>query len=222
MKNRFIILAVSVLIYLIVKHFVPFGRLALYPIILLVTFLHEFGHSFFAVITGGSVNGLQVNPDGSGHALISGGWTALVLMGGYVGSAVFGNLLLYIGLRKQRLAKIAVYTLSAGLFFSAFWWYQRLFTSAVLIVFGVAFIGLSKAKHDFISAVLILIGSASVIYIIEDFNVGPSSDLAHFTRLMPVLPQFVWMFLWLALVLWLTYTTIRRAVVKSRGDLTQS
>lgn len=222
MKNKFIILAVSVLVYLIVKHFVPFGRLALYPIILLVTFLHEFGHSFFALITGGSVNGLQVNPDGSGHALISGGWTGLVLMGGYVGSAVFGNLLLYIGLRKQRLSKIAIYTLSAGLLFSAFWWYQRLFTSVVLILFAAAFIWLSKARQDFISAVLILIGSASVVYIIEDFNVGPSSDLAHFTQLMPVLPQIVWMFLWLALVLWLTYATVRRAVAKSRRGLTRN
>jgi len=216
MKNKFIILAVSVLLYMLIKHFVPFGRLALYPVILLVTFLHEFGHSIFAVATGGSVSGLQVNPDGSGYAMISGGWTALVLMGGYIGSALFGNVLLYIGLRKDKLAKYAIYVLSAALMFSAFWWFESFFTRILLLLFAGAFVWLSKASQQIISAILILIGSASVIYIIEDFNVGPSSDLARFTQIIPILPQFVWAIVWLLMVLFLTYLTIKRAIVKSR------
>ena len=42
------------------------GKTILYPIHLLVTFLHELGHALGALITGGSVLALQVNEDGSG------------------------------------------------------------------------------------------------------------------------------------------------------------
>lgn len=215
MKNKILILIGAIILYIGFKHFVPFGRTILYPINLLVTFLHEFGHSFFAVITGGSVHGLQVNSDGSGYATIAGGWDWLVLMGGYIGSAVFGNMLLYVGLRKEKLAKIAVYTLSASLLFSAFWWYESVFTTILLILFAAGFILLGRLSHKFISTTLIIIGSASIIYIIEDFNIGPSSDLARFTEQFPLLPQIVWTVIWLIIVLVLTYFTVRRAILRS-------
>ena len=46
-----------------------------------------------------------------------------------------------------------------------------------------------------------LLGLASIIYIIQDFNVGPSSDLAQMERELKYIPAKVWMYIWLAIVL---------------------
>lgn len=46
-----------------------------------------------------------------------------------------------------------------------------------------------------------LLGLASVIYIIQDFNVGPSSDLAAMERELKYIPAKIWMYIWLGIVL---------------------
>ncbi len=57
------------------------GTLLLYPVTMLVTFLHEFGHAMGAILTGGRVEGLQVNSDGSGYTTTLGGSPGIVLIG---------------------------------------------------------------------------------------------------------------------------------------------
>jgi len=49
--------------------------------------------------------------------------------------------------------------------------------------------------------ILMLLGLASIIYIIQDFNVGPSSDLAAMERELKFIPAKVWMYIWLAIVI---------------------
>ncbi len=78
-----------------------FGHLMLYPVTLLVTFLHEFGHALGALLTGGEVEGMQINPmavDIPYRAAVS---PAVILMGGYLGSAILGNLLFRIGVKYK-------------------------------------------------------------------------------------------------------------------------
>jgi Zn-dependent oligopeptidase len=53
----------------LLKNYVPFGNVALYPVKLIVTFFHEFGHALSAILTGGSVDSVTVNSDGSGLAM---------------------------------------------------------------------------------------------------------------------------------------------------------
>ena len=80
-------------LYLALKYLLPFGDTILYPINLLVTILHELGHGLGAILTGGYVDAVQINPDGSGWTRTGGGWVSVILMGGYLGSAIFGNLI---------------------------------------------------------------------------------------------------------------------------------
>ncbi|MBN2341323.1 MAG: M50 family metallopeptidase [Deltaproteobacteria bacterium] len=216
MKSKTAILILSIAAYLAVKHFVPYGPLLLYPLILLVTFLHELGHAVFALMSGGSVHGLQINPDGSGHAQIGGGWIGLVSMGGYVGSALFGNLLLFIGLAKEKWARVAPVVLSAAFVYAAVWWYQRLFTSIVLFLFAGGWLWMSRRFLEKMAAALVFVGSTSVLYIIEDISSGPMSDLAVFTAQLPFLPLWVWAALWLLLVLMITTATVKRAFQAAR------
>lgn len=51
MKNKISILTILVIVYILLKHFIPYWNFLVYPINILVTFLHEFWHAFFTLIT---------------------------------------------------------------------------------------------------------------------------------------------------------------------------
>ena len=67
----------------------------LWPVKLFVTFVHEAGHAIATLITGGTVGGFTVLPDGSGYAAVDGGYRALTLPAGYLGTALFGSALFF-------------------------------------------------------------------------------------------------------------------------------
>jgi len=205
MRKKLFIIILTAILYWIIKNYVPYGGYIVYPITLLVTFFHETGHALFALLTGGMVEGIQINSDGSGFARIGGGWSFLVLPGGYIGSALWGNLLLYMALYKEKYSRFLLYFIIAILVFSAIVWFNSIGTSALLIAFAAFLVWMSRQKTGVISSVLLILGTTSLIYIIMDFNGGPSSDLARFTALIPILPAFLWAIVWLVAVLALTY-----------------
>jgi hypothetical protein len=98
-KRNDILLLVGLFSLYVILQYMPYGKTLLYPINLIVTFLHEFGHAFFAVITGGAVRSIEINTNGSGLAMTAGGISGIILMGGYIGSAIFGNILLYASIK---------------------------------------------------------------------------------------------------------------------------
>ncbi|MFV9503954.1 MAG: M50 family metallopeptidase [Oscillochloridaceae bacterium umkhey_bin13] len=73
---------------------VPLIGMLFYPFRLLNTFIHELGHGFAALLTGGSFERFIVRPDMSGLALIRGGNLLVVASAGYVGAALFGGFLI--------------------------------------------------------------------------------------------------------------------------------
>ena len=194
-----------------------YGKMILYPIRMLVTFLHEFGHAFGALITGGRVANLEIRPDGSGVCWTAGGSRAIILMGGYIGSAIFGNLLFYIGSRANNtVAKTTTYILAAIMVFVGLVWFTSLFTTGMLLLFALALF-LIASKTNFDSDILLFFGLASILYIIQDFNVGPTSDLAQYAKIFVVVPAFVWMYLWLGVALLLFFYNIRLIFRDSGG-----
>ncbi len=184
------------------------GKTILYPITLLVTYLHEFGHALGAILTGGSVEALQINEDGSGYTKTIGGSRGIILMGGYIGSAIFGNILFFIGARKPRIAHITLYILSSLMLISAVFWFNSFFTTGMLIVFAVVLYFISS-KTNLEAEVLMFLGLASIIYIVQDFNVGPSSDLKAYADLFIFIPAVAWMYIWLGIVLVLCFANFR-------------
>ena len=216
MKNL-LILSVVVAVYLLVG-MTPFGRYINFPINMVVTFLHEFGHAFFCKITGGSVTFLHMDPTMDslhGYATIGGltgcvgGNETIVLMGGYVGSAVFGNLLLRVSLTKY--AYIAVYILSFCMAFSGLWWFSNVLTTVCLLIYAVVFFGLAGTK--IIPYVLQFVGVVSLIFIVQDFNVGPTGDLDLYNQYVSKFPpEVVLMYLWLGVVLLITYLNVKNII----------
>ena len=138
------ILITLVIIYFLLKNFIPFWDKIIYPITLLVTFLHEFGHSFFALITWGSVRSVEINSNWSWYAITAWGIRNLVLMWGYIWSAIFGNILLYIWFKNKSFSEKIIYFLSWLMIFVAIFWFNSIFSS--LILFALAGLLFTLAK----------------------------------------------------------------------------
>ncbi len=207
---------VALVIYLLIAFFTgTWGRLILYPITLLVTSLHEMGHALFALASGGSVNSLQINQDGSGHCVTAGGSAAMTLMGGYIGSAIFGNILFYIGVKKSWLTSVVLWVMAILMALAAIFWFSNVFTTILLIVFGTLLFYLNKSgmKHE----IVMFLGLASIWHIIQDFNVGPSSDLQAYSQTIGIFGPNVWMYFWLFIVVALTLLNLYWIFIKGSG-----
>ena len=140
MKNKITTLIILVIIYLLLKHYIPYGDKIIYPINLLVTFLHEFGHSFFALISWWSVKSVQINSDWSWYAITSWWIFNLVLIWGYIWSAIFWNILLYIWIKKQKYAEKVIYFLALLMIFTWIFWFNSFLSSIILFIIAWWFI----------------------------------------------------------------------------------
>src|SRR6185369_11354032 len=97
--------ALSILLW-----FIPFAEVLTYPFRIFVTFIHEGGHALAALLTGNSVQSLSIATNASGETYTSQGGTIsqmLVASAGYLGSMVYGALLLVL-IRKAIAARIVL------------------------------------------------------------------------------------------------------------------
>jgi hypothetical protein len=212
MKNVSYLL-ISIVTYLIMCY-VPGLNLIAFPVEVLCTYLHEFGHAFFAIISGGHVYSLCVNMNGGGVTTTSGGSLGLITMGGYVGSAVFGNIMLR--LTTPNSSKIGLYSLGTIILISAFLWFDNTLTTTVLIIFSVLLFFFAGSKSS--PFVMSFLGVACVVYIIQDFNVGPTSDLDAYEKEVGLFPAFVWMYIWLVIVIGITGLNLIHLFKTNRHD----
>ncbi|HEX3044230.1 MAG TPA: M50 family metallopeptidase, partial [Bacillota bacterium] len=65
-----------------------------YPIKIFVVLLHEISHGIAAMLTGGAIAKILISPDQGGLCYTAGGWRFLVLSAGYLGSMLWGGLIL--------------------------------------------------------------------------------------------------------------------------------
>ncbi len=199
-KNKILVLILCAAVYFALRNWGgAFGHLILYPINILVTFLHESGHAIGSLITGGGVHGIEINSDGSGFCRTSGGNRGIILMGGYIGSAILGNILLYIGITRPYLSEWVLKGLSVSMFFVSIFWFNSLGSSLILGIFGIALFFIAN-RTSFSDLVLLFFGTASVLYVIQDFNIGPSSDLSKYSDIIGLFSTQMWSYIWLVIV----------------------
>lgn len=200
---------VMVMAYVILRFFGgSFGNLVLYPVTLLVTFLHEFGHALGAILTGGKVVSMQINTDGSGYTVTRGGSQAVVLMGGYLGSAILGNVLFRIGAKHRSLTQATLVTLAGLMALAGIVWFETFSSSGLLFGFALLLFFVARGT-DWDQDVLMFLGLAAVLYIIQDFREGPKSDLLMYEKTVGVFSSQVWMYLWLGVAASLFYWNLR-------------
>ena len=71
------------------------------PLRILVVLFHEAAHALAAILTGGRVDGLTIDVNEGGHALVAGGNFFVIASSGYLGSLAIGLTLLAISLRSN-------------------------------------------------------------------------------------------------------------------------
>ncbi|KID88711.1 hypothetical protein MGU_04054 [Metarhizium guizhouense ARSEF 977] len=147
---------------------VPYLKMILWPFKMLVIAFHEFGHAITAVLTGGKVESISLDPNEGGVTRMRGGISAITLPAGYLGSSLIGALLTLCGFNIVA-SKVASIVL-AVCFLLTLWWGKRDWLTILTIVLA---IGLLVACWFIVHAqalrfVVLFIGVMSSLYSVWD------------------------------------------------------
>jgi len=202
----------------VILNFLPYNHIILYPLRLFVTFIHESGHAFASVITGGSVDSLTVSPNGEGLTITRGpGWAAwLTLSGGYLGTTIFGAALLHFGSfrRWKSAGRVTLYAASAYLLFITLVWVRNPILNPFTFFTGLILAGIlwtlgrfSSAKvADFLASFLAVqccinaLTDLRILFTLTTTAPGRDND-AVFMQQHYGLPATFWAVLWAAIAL---------------------
>ena len=183
---------------------VPVLSLALYPLRLFVTFIHEGSHALVATLTGGQASLIAVQPDASGVTYSAGGWPILIVMAGYVGASAYGAAMLALA-RRPGTARL-ILGVSGGIValldallvrnWFGFGW-------GILIAAGLL-IASRRLSAKAAELTAMFLGVQCVVNSLYDLRTlvglstlpnGPVSDAVLMSQIAP-LPPLVWAMLW--------------------------
>jgi len=173
----------------------------LFPVKVFVVLLHEMGHATAAWLTGGEVLAIELSPQLGGACYSRGGIRLLVLPAGYLGSMVFGGLLLLAAARTRKDGHLSTALGLAVLIISGV-----LVRSGFGLIFGLAFGSALVAAGRFLGdevndLVLRFLGLCSCLYALVDIKEDlivrtvPGSD-AHAMSEELFLPPVFWGVTW--------------------------
>lgn len=89
--------------------FIPHAGMITYPFLIFSTFIHETSHATAALLTLGHVDSITVSPDGSGLTYTSGGVRMIVASAGYIGTALFGGLLIILSSHLRWVKRVLIF-----------------------------------------------------------------------------------------------------------------
>lgn len=201
-----------ILIFLVISFL--WGTLVLYPLKIFVVFMHEVSHGLAAYLTGGSIVEIQINSQQGGHALTRGGNTFMILTAGYLGSLIWGGIILLMAARTHFDKAISV-LIGIGMVGITIGFGSDMFTYIFGVGFGVVLITfglfLPEVANDWI---LRVIGITSCLYAILDIKSdildrshlrSDARMLAELTHLPTLFWGIVWIVIAIGLTLWFLY-----------------
>ena len=103
----------------------------------------------------------------------------------------------------ERVALMAERT--AAMIISSLIWFSTFSSFIITSVIGGALLFLFVKASWSGRWFLILAGTLSILYVIQDYRIGPSSDLEAFASVVGLTP-LIWMYLWLGVALSITAT----------------
>jgi hypothetical protein len=203
--------------------FLLWNTWVVYPLKILVVFFHELGHGLAALLTGGSIVEIQLDPREGGMAVTQGGSRFFILSAGYLGSLLIGGVILVAAADSKRDRVITavlggVLLLVTLLFVRPWFGFGMLFGLAAASVLLLAARFLSHEWNDFLLSV---IGLTSCLYAVLDIksDVLDRPELQSDARMLAELtglPTVLWGLIWIALALLGTFLFVRRALRSPR------
>lgn len=206
---------------------IPYGHYPLYPFKLFATWIHESFHGLAALVTGGSVTSIDINPDTSGltRSFISRstGASALVSSMGYLGTAIAGAILLALR-RRPRAQRWALFILGGAAVLSLVFWIRNLFGGVtVASIAAVIWLLALRASDRWASMATNILASQACVNALLDirvlYSVEGNSDAVAMAQTIGLWPWF-WATSWLvasALLFWAAWGTSPRSPAASRA-----
>ncbi|KIP10028.1 hypothetical protein PHLGIDRAFT_28708 [Phlebiopsis gigantea 11061_1 CR5-6] len=181
---------------------IPGARVLINPLKLFTIGWHELCHITAAILTGGTVVRVCIDPDLGGATQVQGGGPTLILMAGYVGSTMFGGVLILAGF-DTLVAKIMSFVIAIGLLCPLVLVRDKLTIILTLLyeglLIGFWFIDHAQALRWY----CLFLGVMNCLYVIWDiaddkyFRKANDSDATQFAFLYPQLDAHVWALLWI-------------------------
>ena len=165
--DRIVPIALTALVLLLF-----WDNVLLWPLKILVVFFHELSHAAAALLTGGTVLSIGLDPRQGGVTHTAGGIPFLVLNAGYLGSLAFGIALLA-SARTPKRARVATASLAVVLTVATLIWLRPLFSFGFLfaaIASGAMFLLARKGSEAVQQTVLRTIGTFSALYALWDIR----------------------------------------------------
>lgn len=188
----------------------------IFPLKIFVVLLHEISHAAAAVVTGGSVERIVLNMDQGGATYIRGGNAFVILSAGYLGSLLWGLLLIEVAGARTKRARWAAGILGAFVLLIAALYVRNLFGFIFTAAFGAALIVAARQLAPRgVATVLLVLGLTSALYALLDIRSDilsrphVQSDAAMLSDLTGI-PTLVWGFLWIGLALIACWLGLRR------------
>lgn len=185
----------------------------LLPIKLFVVLLHEISHGLAAILTGGAVERLVLLRDEGGLAFTRGGSRFVILSAGYLGSALWGALLMRLAWAAPAVRRYAIQGIGLTLALVLLLYVRDFGTLiyvalAIVATFAIGWVGGSRLQM----AILWLVGSFSCLYAVIDIGTdilmaGPLAGIpfldstpgfndAELLASITFIPAFIWGLLW--------------------------
>lgn len=177
-----------------------------YPLKILVVFFHELSHGLMAVATGGSILRIELVAQQGGLCVTAGGVRFLVLSAGYLGSLVWGGVIL-IAAARTRHDKMITMLLGALLLLVTVVFIRPIigFGFGFGALLGLAMIVAGRLLPESVNdLVLKLVGLTSCLYAVLDIksDIIDRSHLRSDARMLSeitLIPTVVWGVIWIAI-----------------------
>jgi hypothetical protein len=186
------------------------NTVVIYPLKIFVVFMHEISHGLAGVVTGGKFGEFQVNPQQGGHAYTYGGSKFWVLTAGYLGSLIWGGIILLLAART-RFSKAVSVLIGIGMVAITIGFGSDLFTYLFGIGFGVALILFGMFLPVIVNEwILRIIGITSCLYAILDIKSDVldrshlRSDARMLSEITPPSTE-LWGLIWIVIAIGLTF-----------------
>lgn len=150
----------AALTVIVALRFTYYGRLALYPLTLFATWVHEMGHGLSAIAIGGHFSRLEIfaNAAGMAHSSYPTGLaSALVSLGGLLAPPLVGCAIIVLA-RSPRMGRVLLWLLALAMLVSLVIWVRTLVGALLLVplAFGLVLVArkLSRGTGLFVVQLL--------------------------------------------------------------------
>lgn len=179
-----------------------------WPLKILVVFFHELSHGFAAILTGGSIDHIEVVKEQGGLCVTRGGNRFLTLSAGYLGSIIWGGLALLLAGRTRRDRWVTV-AMSGLILLATIIWVRPIvsFGFGFHILAGLAILLIGARLPQSVNDILLKVfGLASCLYAIPDIwsDTIARSHLRSDARMlaeMTHIPTVLWGGFWIVVAL---------------------